>query len=143
MLSSVQVLEHVQQYLAGEIALVDLEDWLVSSSWNMHQHADRAAQELVGAIELLLAEHYYGHLDDSDVEDELHMILTHGTKAPIINVPMLWRASELGATPISSTFSEQSPETVVVFSSDIEISGETYSASGRTVTNREIVQKAS
>ena len=143
MLLSVQVLEHVQQHLAGEIALVDLEDWLVSASWNMHQHADGAAQELVGAIELLLAEHYHGHLDDTDVEDELHMILTHGTKAPITKLSMLWLAPELGATPISSTFAEQPPETVFVFSSDIEISGETYSASGRTVTNREIVQTAS
>ena len=145
MLSSVQVLEQVQKYLAGAIALDALEDWLVSSSWNMHQHADRDVQELVGAIELRLAEHSQGHLDDSDLEEELHMILLHGSKLPVAKMPLFREPSEpeSAAVALSSTFQEEPPIQTVVFGGNIGNTSETWSASERTVTARELLEQAS
>src|SRR3989338_10268664 len=133
MLSSDQIRKQVQQYLGELISLDELEEWLVSSSWNMHQFADKDAQHLVGAIELRLAEYSQGHLDDRDLKHELQMILVYGSKLPIAN--MLVFISERGATANSSSSQEQLPIRTVVIAGNYVPSTATrpatWSAAGR------------
>lgn len=45
-------------------SLDEFEDWLVRESWNMHRDSDPKAQQLVGKVELALAEFHNGHLQE-------------------------------------------------------------------------------
>lgn len=71
MIQEYEVRDQLISLLSGDVSLDDFEDWLTTSSWNMHQHSPRAAQELVGDIELALFEYSNGLLD----EDQLRMRL--------------------------------------------------------------------
>jgi hypothetical protein len=66
-----QVRDRVSQYLHGEIGLDSFEEWLVQRSWNMQQDSVEEARRLVAAIELRLAEHSSGHLDERGLRHEL------------------------------------------------------------------------
>lgn len=83
-MSVAEVRDQVQQLLSGVISQDDFEDWLVGASWNMHQHANAEVQQLVGAIELRLAEYSEGHLDDADLHAELQLLLIYGCVSPTI-----------------------------------------------------------
>ena len=71
MIAENQIRERLIRYLRGETSLDQFEDWLVQRSWNMHRDSDEAAQKLAAAIDLRLAEHSSGHLDESALRDEL------------------------------------------------------------------------
>lgn len=71
MITESQIRERLFSYLTRNITLNDFEDWLVAQSWNMHLDSDDAAQQLVGAIELRLAEYSDHHLNDASLEREL------------------------------------------------------------------------
>jgi hypothetical protein len=75
MISEAQIQDRLFQYLARQITLNDFEDWLARESWNMHLDSDEAAQALVGAIELRLAEYSADHLTDDALERELKGLL--------------------------------------------------------------------
>src|SRR2546426_7914376 len=70
MIAENQIREKLARYLRGEISLDHLEDWVVEQSWNMHRDSDDAAQQLAAAIELRLAEHSSGHLDEASLRNE-------------------------------------------------------------------------
>ena len=76
MVAEYQIREWLARYLHGEVSLDQFEDWLVQRSWNMHGDSDEASQKLVAAIELRLAEHSSGHLDDKQLRDELLPFVT-------------------------------------------------------------------
>ncbi len=83
MVSIELIREYVDQLLANNCSLDEFEDWLVGASWNMHQNADSEVQQLVGFLELHLAEYSAGHLDYSDLIVELRTLQLHGaTQAP-------------------------------------------------------------
>ena len=83
MVSIELIREHVDQLLAHNCSLDEFEDWLVGASWNMHKNADSEVQQLVGFLELHLAEYSAGHLDYSDLIVELRTLQLHGaTQAP-------------------------------------------------------------
>lgn len=71
MITQAQIVRQIEYLLAGKISLDDFEDWLVRSSWNMHLDSTSEAQELVWKIELSLAEHSSGHLDETELRTEL------------------------------------------------------------------------
>lgn len=71
MITQAQIVRQIEYLLAGKISLDDFEDWLVRSSWNMHLDSTSEAQELVWKIELNLAEHSSGHLDETELRTEL------------------------------------------------------------------------
>jgi hypothetical protein len=79
MISENEVRERLARYLRGEIALEQFEDWLVQRSWNMHRDSEPAAQKLVAAIELRLAEHSSGHLDEPSLRSELVPLVSRTT----------------------------------------------------------------
>jgi len=67
--------EWLGHYLRGDLSLDRLEDWIAQSSWNMHKDSDQPSQKLASAIELRLAEHSSGHLDESALRDELRQLV--------------------------------------------------------------------
>lgn len=76
MIAESQIREQLGHYLRGDIPLDVFEDWLVQRSWNMHKDSDEAAQSLASKIELRLAEHSSGHLDENALHEELKTFVT-------------------------------------------------------------------
>lgn len=77
-----EIRDRLVGYLAGKESLDDFEDWLVARSWNMHRDSSEAAQEMVSAIELALAEHSSGHLSRGELRRQLIDIL-HGSSVAV------------------------------------------------------------
>ena len=137
-----EINDRILRYLSGAIDLDQFEDQIVSASWNKHKVAPKVAQQLVGAIELRLAEHSLGHLDESDLKHELRMILIYGSQLPIQKMVILRPASEPSTTAISSTFEEPLPIQRVVLGPHSITTSETRSVAGRTATGAELLEKA-
>jgi len=76
MIAEYQIRQWLARYLHDEVSLDQFEDWLVQRSWNMHQDSEQSAQKLASAIELRLAEHSSGHLDDNELRLELLPFVT-------------------------------------------------------------------
>lgn len=66
-----EIREQLARYLAGEIPLQQLEEWLVRRSWDLHRIANERTHELVAELELLLAEFSNGDW----TEEELRRML--------------------------------------------------------------------
>jgi len=79
MIAQSQIREKISRYLRHEISLDRFEDWFVQRSWNMHQDSDEDAQKLAAAVELRLAEHSSGHLNEAALRDELRSFVTRFT----------------------------------------------------------------
>jgi hypothetical protein len=75
MIAESQIREKLGHYLSKEWSLAQFEDWLVQGSWNMHKDSEEQAQKLASAIELRLAEHSSGHLNEKDLRAELQAFL--------------------------------------------------------------------
>ena len=76
MIAEHQIRQKLAKYLHHEMSLDQFEDWLVERSWNMHRDSDAAAQIFASAIELRLAEHSSGHLDEKQLREELRPFVT-------------------------------------------------------------------
>ena len=76
MIAEYQIRQHLARYLQHEMSLDHFEDWLVQRSWNMHRDSAESAQAMVSAIELRLAEHSSGHLDEKQLREELLPLVT-------------------------------------------------------------------
>ena len=94
MIADYQIREWLGHYLHREISLERFENWLVEHSWNMHQDSEEVAQRLVSAIELRLAEHSSGHLDENALRQELlpfvtkfNVQISFGGGVPVIAQP--------------------------------------------------------
>ena len=77
MITQSQIFRQIESLLANKISLGDFEDWLVRSSWNMHLDSGSEDRELVWKIELNLAEHSSGHLDETDLLAQLRGLVPH------------------------------------------------------------------
>ncbi len=58
----------VIEFVAGEISLDVLHDWLVPIVWSIEERNDPKAEKLVYAIELAIAEHSAHHLLEFDFQ---------------------------------------------------------------------------
>lgn len=76
MVSESDIRARIARVLAGDLSLDDFADWLASNSWNMHKHANRDIQQMIGAIELAFAERANGHRSDDDVKVVLRSFVT-------------------------------------------------------------------
>ena len=76
MIAESEIRQRLARYLARETSLDQFEDWLVKQSWNMHRDSEEAAQKLVSAVELRLAEHSSGHLDEPALREQLIPFVT-------------------------------------------------------------------
>lgn len=71
MIAESKIREKLGGYLRGDLSLDRFEDWLAQNSWDMHKDSSEAARQLASAIELRLAEHSSGHLNEPALRDEL------------------------------------------------------------------------
>lgn len=62
---------HLTEYLAGNLSLNELQDWLVNPTWNMEATASSAATQRAYAIELTLAEFSSGFLTPGQLRADL------------------------------------------------------------------------
>lgn len=56
MITADQIRAMVHQLILSKISLDEFEEWLTANSWNAHQDSEVEAMQLVGKIELALAE---------------------------------------------------------------------------------------
>jgi len=71
MIQENEVREQIARVRAGALSIAGLRSWLNARGLNMHLDSSLAAQQLVGMIGLLLAEHLLGDRTDEDVLDML------------------------------------------------------------------------
>jgi hypothetical protein len=91
MILDLEIRQRLAEFLADRLSLDEFEDWLVQESWNVQLSGDGAAERMVYAIELRLAEHSSGHLSVEDLRRQL--------------VPFLQRYSVLVSFPGAGHFS--------------------------------------
>lgn len=71
MIAELEIRKQLVRFLSNDLSLDQFEDWLVEASWNMHSDPVESAQKLAAKIELRLAEHSSGHLDEATLRHEL------------------------------------------------------------------------
>lgn len=65
---------HLERYLAGNLTLNELQDWLVRATWDMEATASPDAMNLAHDIELVLAELSSGFLTPDELRADLQEI---------------------------------------------------------------------
>lgn len=63
--------DHLREYLAENLTLNELQDWLVGATWNLEASASPAAVDLAYSIELAFAEYFGGYLTPQQLRAEL------------------------------------------------------------------------
>lgn len=91
MITELEVKGELASLLTNELSLEDFDRWLVEKSWDMHLDSSIEAQELVGSIELSLAEYSNGHLSWEELKNALRphvqsysVRIQLGTSAPAV-----------------------------------------------------------
>jgi hypothetical protein len=69
-----EVREELTKFLAHAQTLDALNEWLGRNTWNIHRESS-AVRDLVGAIELRLAEFSSGHWDEKELREHLAALL--------------------------------------------------------------------
>lgn len=64
------LLHNMQRYLQGEESLKVFEAWLIPATWDLKRQGDVLAYIVCGTLELDLAEHSSGHLDEDELKRE-------------------------------------------------------------------------
>jgi len=68
--------DKVISYLSGEISLDELEDWVVTRTWDVDKTGDWEGADLAHGIELLLAEYTNGHRSEEELREQFHAMLS-------------------------------------------------------------------
>jgi hypothetical protein len=63
-----QILDNLRAHLLGVKSLDEFEDWLVAQSWDAHKNSGPATLDLIGDLELRLAEFHGGHWDEAELQ---------------------------------------------------------------------------
>ena len=69
-----EIRAHVDQYLAGEISLGELDDWLWPATADIEQIDDQVSRDLTNEIILRLAEYSHGDWTEAELKDLLRPI---------------------------------------------------------------------
>jgi hypothetical protein len=107
-----QIQHHLAEYLDGNIELHELEDRLVPMLWDLHENSDEQARELVGEVEILIAEASRGDRPPDSLRNELREVATRPfvecrqpsvAEIVVANYPLLTRHTIFGAyTPLAN-----------------------------------------
>jgi hypothetical protein len=73
---SLKIREWLSRYLDGEISLRQFEDWFIPVAWGIPRTANQGTLELVGEIELRLAEFSNGHWTEPELRTTLEPLVT-------------------------------------------------------------------
>jgi hypothetical protein len=71
-----QIRAELQRVVLSEISLDDFDEWLTKASWNMQQDSAPGAVNLVGKIELLLADYDSERVSHPSLITALHELET-------------------------------------------------------------------
>jgi hypothetical protein len=63
--------QHLTRYLAGDLSLNELQDWLVNATWNVEATASPEAVQFAYSLELVLAEFSSGFLTLDQLRSDL------------------------------------------------------------------------
>ncbi|MEX1253550.1 MAG: hypothetical protein WEE64_04340 [Dehalococcoidia bacterium] len=74
-----EIREQIARYHCREISLAEFEHWFAPRAWGADREGDRAALDLVGQIELLLAEFSSRHRSEDEVRRRLQSIAENYT----------------------------------------------------------------
>lgn len=66
---------NLRKYLVGELSLNELNGWLTLATWDAWDDMDTQAKELIGSVELMLAEHSIGHLPKEEMDREFREMI--------------------------------------------------------------------
>lgn len=75
MVTTKDIREQAESYLANGIDLDTLEDWVAQRTWNLHRSGDIESQHLAYSLELLLSEHSSGDLSEGALRSEIALLL--------------------------------------------------------------------
>jgi len=84
MVSASEIKEHLAKFLDQQIDLDAFEDWLVQSTWNVHQSRSAAAESLTFAIEESLSEFSSHHISDVELRNELRDLIHHDNQQFVV-----------------------------------------------------------
>lgn len=60
--------DHLAGYLAGQLTRKDFVDWFTSATWDQVKNSDTLTADLIGEINLLLAEFSNGDLTENELQ---------------------------------------------------------------------------
>ena len=118
MIAESQIREKLVRYLRRDSSLEQFEDWIAQQSWNMHKDSSEAAQKLASAIELRLAEHSAGHLNEPALREELRQFAN-----PSVVLISFGEAQQGPTDGPSNNVVAESKVQVIVFTSRAEGAG--------------------
>jgi hypothetical protein len=94
MASAREIRSRLSEWLVGTTTLREFEDWFVPATWNMHRSGDKAAEDLVEDIEIILSEYSDGYLSRDEVRERLstlaygslfsHLIISPKQESPSV-----------------------------------------------------------
>jgi hypothetical protein len=76
---AIAIRERVNSFLAGDLTLLQFQDWLVANTWDVEEQGDPHATDLTYEIKLALAEHSRGDIS----EDELRERMSQAVKTAV------------------------------------------------------------
>jgi hypothetical protein len=74
MVTDQEIREELAKFLANAQTLDSLNEWLSRKTWNIHRESS-SVRDLVGAIELRLAEFSDGHCKQAELREHLSALL--------------------------------------------------------------------
>lgn len=112
--SEAELRDRIVRVALRRLSLDDFEDWFVSHSWNAHQSADQSLLNLIGLVEIYLAEYSSGHRDEQQVRFALGSLLMSGQPAAAnVQQPVLMEMSVRSPVHVGD---------IVRFASNVEVS---------------------
>jgi hypothetical protein len=75
-----EVQRYLATYLSGEISLSQFRDWFDAETWDLDMQPDTPLGQVVGEIELRMAEFTNGHRTEDDLRYHLESLLPKADK---------------------------------------------------------------
>ncbi len=99
-----QIRNEMQRYLHGQLTLKEFESWLIPSTWDLKKEDDLLAYDLLGTLQLALAEHSIGHLDEEELRKEWTLLVSRSSEfiATIGSEPSIVRVQTASASTTES-----------------------------------------
>jgi hypothetical protein len=97
-----EVRRSLSRYLAEELSLRSLQEWLVPQAWDLDPAEDPSAYQLVSHLELILAEASAGHWTEAEIRDKFgpYAKIVEMVQAPGVQYVT---TSVIGKQPLHST----------------------------------------
>src|SRR5262249_9658833 len=99
-----QIRQWLSRYLKQEISISDFQRWFVSTTWSADDPEERSLREIIDAVDLRLAEYSSHFWSESDLRDQLRLILENQSIEITLNFRIPIRALFAAASRPSQVF---------------------------------------